>query len=243
MEFTLLGAVFVGVVPLYLVLYWEAKRGNAASCTRNLWDVALTALVVGVFVGRLAAMVADGVNPLTNPGDILIVRGGVATGPATAAALATVAWLGRSELWPVFDGLAAAALAGLAGWHAGCLVRSACLGAPSELPWAFAQAGSPITRHPVEIYAAVLLGISAAAIALWRSRGRLLPGLPAAAALICAATVRLVTEPLRPTLGAGPVWWYVAGIVVGAAVAVARLRYRTTTGAGNGDAHPANEAR
>ena len=56
MEFTLLGAVFVAVAPLYAVLYWEAKRANAASCTRNLWDVALTAIVVGVFVGRVAAM-------------------------------------------------------------------------------------------------------------------------------------------------------------------------------------------
>ncbi len=241
MEFTLLGAVFVGVVPLYLVLYWEAKRGNAASCTRNLWDIALSAVVAGVFVGRLAAMVADGVNPLTNPGDILIVRGGVATGPAVVAALATVAWLGRRELWPVFDGLAAASLAGLSGWHAGCLVRGACLGSPSDLPWAYAQSGSTISRHPVELYAAVLLALGAVAIAIWRSRGRPLPGLPAAAALICAATVRLVTEPLRPTLDGGPVWWYILGIALGGAVAVTRLRSRNL--GGNGKTQPAKEAK
>ena len=74
MEFTLLGAVFVAIVPLYLVIYWEAKRGNAASCTRNLWDVALTGAIVGLFAGRIAAMVAGGVNPLTNPADLLVVR-------------------------------------------------------------------------------------------------------------------------------------------------------------------------
>lgn len=215
MEFTLLGAVFVAVVPLYVVIYWEAKRGNAASCSRDLWDVALTAAVVGLLVGRLAAMIANGVNPITNPADILIVRGGVATGPATVAAIGTAAWLGRKELWPVLDGLAAGSLAGLAGWHAGCLVREACLGTPSDLPWAFAQAGSSVTRHPVELYAAVLLGIGAWLIAYWRLRGRPAPGLPASLALATASGVRLVTEPMRPHLGSGPIGWYLVGLAVG----------------------------
>lgn len=215
MEFTLLGAVFVAVISIYGVLYWEAKRGNAASCARNLWDVALTAVIVGVAVGRVAAMISDGVNPVTHPGDLLIIRGGVATGPATIAALATVAWLGREELWAVMDGLAAAALAGLGGWHAGCVVRDACLGTPSDLPWAMAQEGSTISRHPVEIYAALGLFLVAGAVALWRKKGRPAAGLPAAVALTAASSVRLLTEPLRPTLGNGPVGWYLLGLVVG----------------------------
>ncbi len=215
MEFTLLGAVFVAMVPLYLALYWEAKRGNAASCARNLWDVALGAVIAGIFVGRLAAMIGDGVNPLTSPGDILIVRGGVATGPAAVAALGTVAWCGRGVLWPVMDGLAAASLAGLAGWHAGCLVRDSCLGTPSDLPWALAQEGSSITRHPVEVYAALLLAAAALVLAMWKARGRAAAGVPAGIALGVAALARLVTEPLRPSLGSGPVWWYFAGAVAG----------------------------
>ena len=215
MEFTLLGAVFVAVISIYGVLYWEAKRGNAASCARNLWDVALTAVIVGVAVGRVAAMISDGVNPVTHPGDLLIIRGGVATGPATIAALATVAWLGREELWAVMDGAAAAALAGLGGWHAGCVVRDACLGTPSDLPWAMAQEGSTISRHPVEIYAALGLFLVAGDVALWRKKGRPAAGLPAAVALTAASSVRLLTEPLRPTLGNGPVGWYLLGLVVG----------------------------
>lgn len=218
MEFTLLGAVLMGVIPLYLVLYWEAKRGNAAACTRNLWDIALSGAAVGVIAGRLAAMIASGVDPITNPADILIVRGGVATGPATVAALATVAWMGRHELWPVLDGLAPAALAGLGGWHAGCLVRDACLGTPSDLPWAVAQGGSTITRHPVELYAAVLLLAGALALVWLRSHSRLTPGRAAGAALAIAAGVRLATEPLRPTLGGGPVGWYLIGVLAGIGV-------------------------
>jgi prolipoprotein diacylglyceryltransferase len=218
MEFTLLGAVFVAIVPLYAMLYWEARRGNAASCTRGLWDIAVTAIVVGVFTGRLAAMIGAGVNPLAHPGDILIVRGGVATGPATLAALATAAWLGRRELWPVLDGLAPAALAGLGGWHAGCLVRGACLGTPSDLPWAIAQGGSEISRHPVEIYAAVALLAGAVALTVLRSKGRPAPGLASGIALTLAAAVRLASEPLRPALGNGPVWWYLAGLLGGVAL-------------------------
>lgn len=219
MEFTLLGAVFLAVVPLYGILYWEAKRGNAAACTRNLWDLALTAIIAGVLVGRVAAMLSDGVNPITHPGDLLIIRGGVATGPATVAALATVSWIGRRELWPVLDGLAAAALAGLGGWHAGCVVRDACLGTPSDLPWAIAQDGSSVTRHPVEIYAALVLFVAAAVVIRWRTRGHPIPGTPAAIALAVASLVRLATEPLRPTLGSGPMAWYVLGLLVGIGVA------------------------
>ena len=223
MEFTLLGAVAFAVVPLYLVLYWEAKRGNAAECTRDLWEIAITAAVVGVFVGRIAAMLGDGVNPLTNPADILIVRGGVATGPAAVGALVAVAWMGRAELWQVVDGLAAGALAGLGGWHAGCVVRDACLGTPSDLPWAIAQSGGTVTRHPVEIYAAILLLVAAAAVATWR-RLRFPPvGVAAGVALGTAGLVRLATEHLRPSLGGGPILWYLAALVAAGGIAWWRL--------------------
>jgi prolipoprotein diacylglyceryltransferase len=236
MEFSLLGAVFVAVIPLYGLLYWEARRGNAAACTRDLWDLALASAVVGLFVGRLAAMVSDGVNPITHPADVLIVRGGVATGPAAVSAILAAAWMGRRELWPILDGMAAASLAGLAGWHAGCLARNACLGTPSDLPWAMAQSGSAVTRHPVEIYAALALAIAALAIAIWRMRGRPAAGVPAAAALAVAGLVRLATEPLRPNLGGGPVGWYWLGLAVGMIAAVYRYRIRRSPAASHPDA-------
>jgi len=226
MEFSLLGAALIGVGLVYAVLYWEARRGIAADCTRDLWDIALSAAVVGLLVGRLAAMVSNGVNPLTHPADILIVRGGVATGPAAVAALATTAWLGRSELWRVADGLSAASLAGLGGWHAGCLVRGTCLGTPSDLPWAVAQSGSTITRHPVEIYAAIVLVAGAVILALLRYRSSLMPGAAAGTALVVASAVRLATEPLRPAIGNGPVGWYVLGVVAGMGVVTLSVRRR-----------------
>ncbi|HSF87744.1 MAG TPA: prolipoprotein diacylglyceryl transferase family protein [Acidimicrobiia bacterium] len=233
MEFTLLGSVAVAVAGVYGMIWWEARRGNAANCTKNLWDIAMAAIVAGVFVGRIAAMVADGVNPLVNPGDILIVRAGVATGWATVAAIATAAWLGRDELWPVLDGLAAASLAGLAGWHAGCLTRDACLGAPTDLPWAMTQPGSPVGRHPVELYAALVLAAASIALAWWRRSKPPAPGTAAATALLVASLSRLATEPLRPTLSGGPVGWYLAGVVVGTlGIMWSTRRHRAAAAAG-----------
>ncbi len=100
-------------------------------------------------------MIGQGINPLSNLGDILLVRGGVDTVAAAAAAVAAYAWLVRSDLWTLLDAGATAALAGLAGWHAGCLVRDTCLGTRSSLPWALEQDPAGIGRHPVEIYAAI----------------------------------------------------------------------------------------
>jgi prolipoprotein diacylglyceryltransferase len=81
--------------------------------------------------------------------------------------------------------------------------------------------GSTVTRHPVQLYAAILFAIAAYAIAAWKQYGRPPIMVPAGAALIAAGTIRLVTEPLRISLAGGPVWFYAAGIVAGIAMVVA----------------------
>lgn len=235
MEFTLLGAVVFAYVAFWVTMWWEGPRGNAAGCARSPFDTAVAATMAGLLAGRLASMIGGGVNPLTNPADILIVRSGVATGPAALTGLLVYGWLSRSELIAMFDAVAPAAVAGLAGWHAGCLVRGTCLGTQSDLPWAMTQPGSTITRHPVEIYAAVLMGVVAGVLAWWKYRGRPAVGLPAGIALAAASAVRLVTEPLRTALGTGPVWWYVAGVACGLAVAVVAHRRRVTRAFASGD--------
>jgi prolipoprotein diacylglyceryltransferase len=224
MEFTLLGAAAMGVAGVYAMLRWEARRGNVLECSRDLWDVAIGGLVVGVFAGRLAAMIADGVNPVTHPADILIVRAGVSTGFAAIAAIGTVAWLGRGEVWAVTDGLAAATLTGLAGWQAGCVTRDACLGTITSLPWGLSLRGSGVGRHPVELYAALLFALAAVVLAAWRARALPPLGVSSGVALTAAGAIRLVTEPMRPTLSPGPVRWYALAVAVGASVILWRLR-------------------
>lgn len=215
MEFTLLASAAIAVAGLYAMLYWEARHGNADRCAGNLFEVALISAAIGIFIGRVVAMLLDGVNPITHPGDIILIRAGVSTVGATLGAFSVFGWLSRRELIPMADGISAAALAGLAGWHAGCLTRDACLGTASELPWALAQEGSEITRHPVGLYAALLFAAAAVAIALWKSYRWPGFGIPASAALIAAGAVRLATEPMQPSISGGPVWFYSLGVIVG----------------------------
>lgn len=205
MEFTLLWATLTAVAFGWLGLRIWSKR-----LPDHAFDRLVGAGVAGLVVGRLTAMLIQGVNPLTNPGDFIIIRGGVHTGAATIGFLATILWSTRSTRGAI-DALAPATLFALAGWHAGCLWRDACLGSPSDLPWAWALDGSAVTRHPVELYAALGLAVGPWLVSKlgWRL------WLRAGAALAIASALRLVTEPLRPSITGGPVGWYAAGIAVG----------------------------
>lgn len=214
MEFTLLWAALLGMGMLWAALWLEDRAELLGEGRRVAFDRALVAAVAALAVGRLAAMISTGTNPWAHPGDIVIVRGGVDTGFAALTALGWLLWSARQRLPAALDELGPAALAGLAGWHAGCLFRGTCLGARSDLPWAVAQRGSEVSRHPTEIYAALLLLATAAAAFWWLRRGPRL-GLVGFSALAAAGAIRWLTEPLRPSLGAGPVGWYAAAVAVG----------------------------
>lgn len=207
MEFTLLWAALTAVA-----LGWVALRLTPARSARDA-DRLMGAAAAGLVAGRLGAMILAGVNPITHPLDIIIVRAGVDTRVAAAAALVTLLVSTRDAA--TIDRLAPVALAALAGWHGGCVWRGTCLGTASTLPWAVAQPGSAVTRHPVEIYAALAL-----AIGVWVVYR--LPGTPwvkAGVGLAIAGGVRLITQPIRPSLSGGPVGWYLAALVIGVTVA------------------------
>ena len=210
MEFTLLWAALTAVG-----FAWVGTRVWSERLPDHPTDRMVGAAATGLLLGRLFAMVLQGTNPFTNPTDILIVRGGVHTGAATAVAIATYLWAAK---WRVgyLDATAPAALMGLAGWHGGCLWRDACLGSESGMPWAWAQGGSLITRHPVELYAAVGLLLAAWIVSRlpWSVLTR------AGIALSSAGLVRLATEPMRPSITGGPVDWYFAAIAIGVIAAV-----------------------
>lgn len=205
MEFTLLWAALTGVAGLWVGVRFGADRDSAW-----LFDSLLLASGVGLLGGRVVAMLAQGLNPITNPGDLLIVRGGVSTAAATVLAVGTL-YLSTGRRISVLDQAAPAALLGLAGWHLGCLWRGACLGTTSDLPWAWAEAGSSITRHPVEIYAAIGMALGALLVARLPRQA----GMRAGTALVIASAVRLGTEPFRLSITGGPVAWYWGGIALG----------------------------
>jgi prolipoprotein diacylglyceryltransferase len=228
MEFTLLWAAATGVGLALLMALIEKRWGLIPAKVGSLSDLILGAAVTGLITGRLAAMFLAGTSPFTHPGDILIVRSGVDTGFASLGALTFVTLTSRQHLAMTVDALAPAAMAGLAGWHAGCLYRGACLGTASSLPWAVAQEGSTLTRHPVEIYTAFLFLIAALLLMWWLRRGVGSVGVAGAAALGLAGAIRLITEAVRPSLGLGPVGWYLAAIGVGL-IGVVFARFRSPT--------------
>ena len=226
MELTLLWAALTGVAAAALALRWlSASPGWELGVGRPL-EALVGAAAVGMLTGRLAAMLGGGVNPLTHPGDVLLVRGGVDPVAATIGAVVALAWSLRPEVLVRLDALAPAAVAGLAGWHAGCLWRGTCLGDPSGLPWAWSHTPQGVSRHPVELYAAIGLLLGAVLLAeLWKRR-QASPGLVSALAVVVTAGVRALTEPLRATIGGGRLGWYLAGVTLGTVAALTATRRR-----------------
>ena len=210
MEFSLLWAALTAVAAGYLGLrFWNEGLPSSAL------DQLITAAVSGLATGRISAMLAQGINPFTNPADVIIVRGGVSTIGASIGFAAALVWLNRKDLGAI-DTMAPPVVAAMAGWHAGCLWRGACLGTQSSLPWAYSLTPEGVTRHPVEIYTA--LGLVVAAVVVSRLPHH--PGLRTGAAILSLSSIRLITEPLRPSITGGPVGWYVFCVVTGVSLMV-----------------------
>nr|MDE0501835.1 prolipoprotein diacylglyceryl transferase [bacterium] len=222
MDLTVLGRS-VGAMAAAALALWALRRSRSEVVGDPFNDL-LGAVLVGIGVGRLAYLWAEGVNVFADPIELILVRGGISPVPAAAGAVAFLAWTSRSDLANRMDYLAPAALSGIAVWEAGCLWQGACLGSPSELWWAMALPGSELTRHPVGLYAAVLFAVAA----IWLLV-RPLPwkGATAAMALGWAAGVRAIV-PLWSVGGwSDRGWWYLAGVIVGVGgVVVARSRAR-----------------
>lgn len=210
MEFTLLWAVLTAAV-----LGWLGLRLWSDCLPEHAFDRLIGAGLIGLVVGRITAMPAQGINPLTNIGELIIVRGGVHTAAAAAAFVVALIWATRQTPGAV-DAMAPAIVLALAGWHSGCVWRGACLGSVSDLPWAWALPGSTVTRHPVEIYAAIALALGAWLV----SRLGWGPWLRSGAALAGISLTRLLTEPMRPSITGGPVGWYLIGALLGVLVMV-----------------------
>ena len=229
MEFTLLWAALTAFLAAFVTIRITKPRVP----DRPLDRLVLAALV-GIAVGRIGAMLMQGTNPITSPGELLVVRGGVDTVWASLAGLTVLTWsLRRSPA--ALDALAPASLAALAGWHGGCLWRSTCLGTMSDLPWAWSLTGSDITRHPVEIYAALVL----AAGAWFVCRTNYPVGTAAATAVCVGGFARLITEPWRPRLGPGLWWFYASAMAAGLLWAgLVAVRARRTVGKGPADPYP-----
>lgn len=190
MEFTLLWAALAGVGAM-----WMTDRYLNAN-DRHFDDL-LSAALVGLLVGRLAAMIGGGSYPWEHPGLIPLVRAGVHPGWASFAALGWLGFRFRSEPL-ILASMSVPALIGLGGWEAGCLFRSAC-------------GGIIVGTSPFPIGVVAGLAFIGAGFIMHRVPSVRKPG----AALLAAGLIRAASEPFRSALDHSIVGWYLAGAVVG----------------------------
>ncbi|MCB1246039.1 MAG: prolipoprotein diacylglyceryl transferase [Acidimicrobiia bacterium] len=225
MQFDLLVRAAMAVGAVWVMLRWEGRRGNATGCSVDLFDAILVSGAVGVLAGRIGAMVAVGINPITDPGQVLLVRTGVSASVAAITAIVVLAFLARTDIAGIADAAAPAIIFGLAGWHGSCVVDGSCGGTATDVAWAISLPGSTVGRHPVELYGAFLLTLVGVGLALWKQYGRPPRGTVAGVALTAVSGIRLATEPMRVSLIGGPMWLYGLGFVTGVgATLVAVLR-------------------
>lgn len=208
MEFTLLWAALLGAGAMWLTDRLLNRR-------QRRFDDLLAATLMGLILGRLAAMVAGGSYPWSQPGLILLVRAGVHPGWASIGALGSLAWRFRSTSLPIsLAPMAVPALAGLSGWELGCVFRSAC-------------GGITVGSWEVPIGALAGLAFGLAALIVYRLPLRT----KAAAAILAAGLARAAADPFRSALNHSVIWWYLAAAVVGVALAIFWSRPNVRTGA------------
>ncbi len=137
-----------------------------------IMSLASTPMLVGLAVGRLAAVFQDDPGTLRRPFDLLLIRGGMEFWPGAAAALAA-AWVtsrrGPSRPAERLIELAPFALWAYAVYEAACVLRDGCFGPFAAV--GLRPGGSGERQLPVGI----LVGLVAAALgaAVWRWSGRL----------------------------------------------------------------------
>ncbi len=228
MEFSLVAGAAIGVTAFRVLLGWEAKRGNASACALNLWYLGLVSATSGLIIGRITAMVGDGVNPLGAPGQIAALQNGVSTAAAAIGTLAVFSILARSAPMTAADAVAPSALFGLAGWRAGYLIAGTHLDSESSFPWA-APLLSGDVMHTVELYAAGALLVVGAALGVWKQRGRPPLASVTGAALLSVSTIRLTTELLQTSPSGEPVTLYAIGAISGVVIIVLAFHRRSRT--------------
>lgn len=167
------------------------------------YELTFAALGGGVVGSRLYYVIQHSAQTRHDPlGTIFGGAGLVWYGGAIGGALAVVLWSRwRAIPWRTLVDLAVPSLAlGYALGRIGCQVSGdGDYGIASGLPWAMpyphGTVPTTVAVHPTPIYETLVVGLIA--LALWRMRGRLAPGLLLAAYLVMAGTERFLVEFIR----------------------------------------------
>lgn len=212
------------IVPSVFVRAWPESAAMS-----GLIDISGGALLMGVAVGRLAAVAIDDPGSLTSLSDLLIIRSGVEFWPGVAAGMGWLALRARQDDVSPVERLAAITAPALVAWacyEATCLLRDGCPGPVSGIglrPEGLVQQMVPIGLG----VAATAVG-AAAIVRRWHTRG--LPDLQVVGvALMAVATIRSVASIWLPHIGDGLTRQHRTSIAVAVITAVGLVALRSRT--------------
>jgi len=222
-------AYLLAFAAAYAIL-WHAVRARRLAMTKAALDELLAWLVLGVLVGgragwwlfyhRADASFDAWYEPLA------IWHGGMSFhGGLAGVAIVTFLWsrYRRVRLWNLLDHLAIAAPLGLMLGRIANFINAELVGRVSNMPWAITFPGDTLSRHPSQIYEAVLEGpVLLLCLILVRKAFLGRDGVPAAAFLVLYGVFRFVVEFTRqpdPQIGFVGWGWLTMGQVLSGVIA------------------------
>lgn len=190
--------VVVLIVPSVFVRAWP----DSAVAT-GLIDTTSGALLIGIAIGRLAAVAIDDPGSLTSLSDLLIIRSGVEFWPGVAAGVGWIAFRARQDNVSPAVRLAAITAPALVAWacyEATCLLRDGCPGPVTT--FGLRPDGLVQRMFPVSLGIAAAAAGAAVVVRRWHRHG--LPDLQViAVALLSLATIRSFASIWLPHIGNG----------------------------------------
>ena len=204
------GLTYLAAFGLFLFLAARRVRkpwfADAGWTRRDVEDLLFYGVLGVVLGGRIGyALFYKPGQYLANPAEILMVwKGGMSFHGGLLGVIAAMAWFARSRqrsFLNVMDVVAPCVPTGLAAGRIGNFINGELWGraADPSLPWAmvFPQSGSPLPRHPSQLYQFALEGVLLFALLWWYGRKPRATGQVAAAFVFGYGVFRFVAEYFR----------------------------------------------
>jgi len=215
------------IVPSVFVRAWPDS-----AATTGLIDISSGALLIGIAVGRLAAVAIDDPSSLTSLSDLLIIRSGVEFWPGLAAGMVWIALRAQhDQVWPAerLAAITAPALVAWACYEATCLLRDGCPGPVSSI--GLRPEGLVQRMFPIGLAVAAAAVGAAALVRRWHRRG--MPELQViGVSLMALATIRSIASIWLPHIGDGLTRQHRTSIAVAVitSIGLVALRLRAKSG-------------
>jgi phosphatidylglycerol---prolipoprotein diacylglyceryl transferase len=208
------GLTYLAAFGLFMFLAWlrlkhepfHSVQGLGAWSRKDIEDMLFLGVMGTVIGGRLGyCLFYKPEFYLANPLQILFVwQGGMSFHGGMLGVIASQVWFARSRgkpFWQVMDFAAPCVPLGLGAGRIGNFINGELWGRPADpsLPWAmvFPQSGTPVPRHPSQLYQFLLEGVLLFVVLWLYSRKERKEGQVAAAFLVGYGVVRFAAEYFR----------------------------------------------